>query len=75
MPARALALGLDHCDFIAAMAPKPVILLAKEMDFFDVRGSETAYGRLQRLYSLLGREQNISLFTRPGGPWLLPGEP
>ena len=23
-PPRALALGLDHCDFIAAMAPKPV---------------------------------------------------
>jgi cephalosporin-C deacetylase-like acetyl esterase len=65
-PPRALAMGLDHCDFIAAMAPKPVILLAKEMDFFDVRGSETAYGRLRRLYGLLGREQNISLFIGPG---------
>jgi dienelactone hydrolase/pimeloyl-ACP methyl ester carboxylesterase len=65
-PPAALAMGLDHCDFIAAMAPKPVILLAKELDFFDVRGSEIAYGRLRRLYSLLGREEDISLFTGPG---------
>lgn len=64
-PPRALALGLDHSDWIAAMAPKPVILLAKEMDYFDVRGSETAYHRLRHLYSLLGAEQNIELFIGP----------
>ena len=38
-PPRALALGLDHGDFLAAMAPKPVIILAKEKDYFDVRGA------------------------------------
>ena len=36
------------------MAPKPVIILAKERDFFDVRGSLEAFARLKRLYSLLG---------------------
>jgi len=65
-PPRALALGLDHSDFLAAMAPKPVIILAKEKDFFDVRGSEEAYGRLKNLYRLLGREDNVALFTGPG---------
>ncbi len=65
-PPGALALGLDHCDFIAAMAPRPVIILAKEMDFFDVRGSEQAYQRLRRLYGLLGAEENVALFTGPG---------
>ncbi len=64
-PPRVLALGLDHEDFIAAMAPKPVILLGKERDYFDVRGIEEAYGRLRRLYGLLGREDNISLFVGP----------
>ena len=64
-PPRALALGLDHEDFIAAMAPKPVILLAKERDFFDVRGTEEAYERLRRLYGLLGHEENIELFVGP----------
>ncbi len=62
---RALALGLDHDDFIAALAPKPVILLSKERDYFDVRGTEEAYQRLKRLYALLGAEQNIALHTGP----------
>ncbi|MBL9215685.1 MAG: acetylxylan esterase [Opitutaceae bacterium] len=60
-PPRALALGLDHSDFIAAMAPKPVVLLGQEKDFFDARGLEEAYARLRRLYALLGAEQNIRL--------------
>jgi dienelactone hydrolase len=66
-PPMALALGLDHSDFIAAMAPQPVILLTKEGDFFDVRGGEKAYTDLRRLYGLLGAEENIALFTEPGG--------
>jgi cephalosporin-C deacetylase-like acetyl esterase len=45
-PPRALALGLDHEDFLAAMAPKPIIILAKEKDYFDARGNEAAYHRL-----------------------------
>ncbi|HEY1173975.1 MAG TPA: acetylxylan esterase [Verrucomicrobiae bacterium] len=64
-PPKALAMGLDHEDFIAAMAPRPVIILAKERDFFDVRGTEEAYGRLQRLYDLLGFPNNIAMFTGP----------
>jgi dienelactone hydrolase len=65
-PPGALALGLDHSDFLAAMAPKPIVILAKEMDFFDIRGSERAYEHLRRLYDLLGAPENISLFTGPG---------
>jgi cephalosporin-C deacetylase-like acetyl esterase len=64
-PPRALALGLDHDDFLAAMAPKPVILLAKERDYFDVRGNEEAFARLKRLYKLLGAEDNIGQFIGP----------
>ena len=66
-PPKALALGLDHADFLAAMAPKPVIILAKEGDFFDVRGSEEAYRRLSHLYDLLGAKENIGLFIGPDG--------
>ena len=64
-PPRALALGLEHEDFIAAMAPKPVILLTKERDYFDVRGGEEAFGRLKRLYTLLGHPDNIALQVGP----------
>jgi len=66
-PPRSLAYGLDHEDFLAAMAPKPVIILAKEKDFFDVRGAESAYRSLRRLYRLFDAEDNIGLFTGPTG--------
>ncbi|MBL9199041.1 MAG: acetylxylan esterase [Opitutaceae bacterium] len=64
-PPRALALGLDHSDFIAAMAPRPVILLGGERDYFDARGLEEAFARLKNLYRLLGAEENIQLFIGP----------
>ncbi len=66
-PPQALALGLDQCDFLAAMAPQPIVLLTKEGDFFDIRGSEKACERLRRLYGLLGAEDNISMFVEAGG--------
>ncbi|MDB5324165.1 MAG: Acetyl xylan esterase [Phycisphaerales bacterium] len=71
-PPRTLALGLDHCDFLAAMAPKPVIILSQEKDYFDTRGAAEAYARLKRLYGLLGAEENIALFVgpRPHGYWI-----
>lgn len=64
-PPRALALGLDHDDFLAAMAPKPVVILGKEKDYFDARGVEEAYERLRHLYKLLGREDEIAMFIGP----------
>lgn len=64
-PPQCLKFGLDHLDFLAAMAPKPIVILAKEKDFFDARGSEEAYSQLQNLYSLLGAKENIHLFTGP----------
>jgi len=64
-PPGAISLGLDHLDFIAAMAPKPVILLAQEKDFFDVRGGEKNYAELKKLYKLLGAEENIQFFAGP----------
>ncbi len=66
-PPDVFPLGLDHCDFLAAMAPKPVIILAKERDYFDVRGSEETYRRLRRIYKLLGAEENVALFVGPTG--------
>ena len=64
-PPKALALGLDHEDFLAALAPKPVIILAKERDYFDARGNEAAYHRLKRLYRLLGAEDSVGYFVGP----------
>jgi cephalosporin-C deacetylase-like acetyl esterase len=64
-PPRSLAFALDHDDYLAAMAPKPVIILPKERDYFDVRGSEEVLQRLKPLYALLGAEKNIDLAAGP----------
>ena len=64
-PPKALALGIDHSDFLAAQAPDPVIVLGKEKDYFDARGTEEVLGRLKRLYKLLGAEDNVALFSGP----------
>ncbi|MBX7123336.1 MAG: acetylxylan esterase [Opitutaceae bacterium] len=62
-----LARGLDHSDFLAAMAPRPVLLVGQEGDYFDARGFEEACRRLRRLYSLLGAEENFSFYLGEGG--------
>ncbi|HXD87615.1 MAG TPA: prolyl oligopeptidase family serine peptidase [Urbifossiella sp.] len=64
-PPHALALGLDHADFLACMAPKPLIVLAKERDYFDARGAEEAFRRLQRIYGLFGAEDKVKLHIGP----------
>jgi hypothetical protein len=47
------------------MAPKPVIVLAGESDFFDVRGTTEAFARLQQIYRLLGAEENVKFVVSP----------
>lgn len=64
-PPNVLALDLDHSDFLAAQAPKPVIILAKEYDYFDARGSEEALARQQSLCRLFGKEANAQLSIGP----------
>lgn len=65
-PPRALALGLEQADFLAALAPQPLVLLPQELDNFDVRGTLETFARLQRLYKLLGHEENVSIHIGPG---------
>lgn len=64
-PPRVLALGLDHADFVAAMAPKPVIILDQEKDYFDARGVEEAHARLRALYAAFGKEADVEMFLGP----------
>ena len=67
-PPRALAHGLDHIDFLIAMAPKPIILMAQTRDYFDIRGTIEAVTRLKRIYALLGASpDDVRLYTGDGG--------
>lgn len=64
-PPRSLALGLDHDDYLAAMAPKPIIILTQSRDYFDARGGAETYDRLRHLYALLGADEKIQLQVGP----------
>ncbi len=64
-PPKSIALGVDHVDYLIAMAPKPVVILAKEKDYFDVRGARKAYEQLRHVYRLLGAEDQVKLFIGP----------
>lgn len=60
-PPGVLARDLDHSDFLAALAPKPVVVIAQEKDYFDARGATEAHQRLRQLYTLLGRPDDARL--------------
>jgi dienelactone hydrolase/pimeloyl-ACP methyl ester carboxylesterase len=66
-PPLALALGLDVDDLLAMHAPRPLMLLTEELDFFDIRGTEEILGRLQHVYRLLGKPDNLGIYTGPLG--------
>jgi pimeloyl-ACP methyl ester carboxylesterase len=65
-PPGCLARGLEEADFLAAMAPNPVVLLPQELDNFDVRGTIEAFARLKHIYTLLGHPDNVTMYIGPG---------
>ena len=72
-PPRALALGLDHADFLAAMAPKPIIILAKERDYFDVPGRKRPISGCSGCIACWMRGRDC-VVRRPDWTWLLAGK-
>ena len=65
-PPGALARGLDHAGFLAANAPKPLLICAQRFDFFDIRGTRKAFGQLQSLYRAMGAEDAVQLHVGEG---------
>jgi len=55
------AAGIDHEDFLIAMAPRPVLVLAADYDWFSIEGAIATVERARRIYRLLGKEENIGL--------------
>ena len=62
-PPLAIARDLDHWHFLAANAPKPVLLIAQRHDFFDVRGTERAYDFLRKLYREMEAPKSLGFYT------------
>jgi len=55
--------GVEEGDFFMARAPKPVLLLGQQYDFFDRRGLKGTYEEVKRFYGLFETKKNAALFT------------
>ncbi len=56
------AYGFDHFEPLLIFAPKPVLLLTVSSDFFPIEGAYEVYNEAKRIYSLFGKEENVSIF-------------
>lgn len=55
--------GLDHADYLAMMAPRPVRVLAAEQDFFEFASTRRATEKARRTWSALGVPDRIDLVS------------
>lgn len=67
IPPGIIAGGYELYDHLTASAPRPTLILGKEDDFFDRRGTEEAYQELKKIYRHLGREDDLELTLASGG--------
>jgi dienelactone hydrolase len=56
-----LAFGLDHADYILLRAPRPTLVLASTMDFFDIEGTWNTFRQAKRMYTRLGFAERVDL--------------
>ncbi|HOX39512.1 MAG TPA: prolyl oligopeptidase family serine peptidase [Candidatus Brocadiia bacterium] len=53
--------GLDHEDFMIAMVPRPVKVLAVDYDYFCLEGALASVERARRIYRIFGCEDKLSI--------------
>ena len=55
------ACGIDHADILIAFAPKPLLLLAVQDDFFPIDGTVYTYQSAARAWEQYGKREQISM--------------
>ncbi|HEY6739304.1 MAG TPA: acetylxylan esterase [Actinopolymorphaceae bacterium] len=59
--------GVDHADLVSAAAPRPVLVLAADHDFFPLQATLESVDRARHAYALLGARDRLELVrTRAG---------
>lgn len=61
-----LKFGLDQPDYVIMRAPRPTLISSTTQDFFDIRGSWDNYRQAKRIYSALGRPEQVDLVESEG---------
>lgn len=57
-------LAIDHGDLMAAMAPKPLLVLAAQGDFFPIAGLFDSIKTATQAYVALGAEDKLELYPQ-----------
>ncbi|MGI5878043.1 MAG: alpha/beta hydrolase family protein [Christensenellales bacterium] len=57
------AAGLDHADAVLCMAPKPVMLLTADSDFFPIEGSYKTMEKARPFWRILGDPAALEITT------------
>lgn len=57
--------GVDHAELLAAMAPRPLAVLAADFDFFPIEGTLDAVRRARHAYGILGVPERLRLVRAP----------
>ena len=65
-PAGFVAKGGEMADLIIARAPQPYCIIAQKGDFFDIRGTRKTYAMAKKIYTLLGKPENLILCENSG---------
>lgn len=55
-------LGIDHEDIILSVAPKPVLILAVNHDFFPIESTTQTYSRCKRFWKLSNNQDDFEFF-------------
>jgi cephalosporin-C deacetylase-like acetyl esterase len=59
---------IEMADFAIAAAPKPILLMGQQYDYFDRRGLRQAYQDIRQFYEVYGAPaDNVDLFIGPQG--------
>ena len=57
--------GGEMADLLIAAAPRPLLILAQALDFFDPRGAVESFHEVRKFYELLNSGSEAGLFTGP----------
>jgi len=55
------AVGIDHDDYLAVMAPKPVLVGSVAYDYFPLEGAKYSLERARRIYGLFDARDKLKL--------------
>jgi hypothetical protein len=58
------SLGIDHEDILIAFAPKPVLVMAAEYDFFPIEGTIRSIMLALRMYEIYGAGSNLQYISK-----------